>query len=169
MSPPAFRFCPLCGAPLAPLPAEHRDAGRPACPSGHFVHYDNPAVTTQAFVEDAAGRLLVLRRAHEPQAGAWDLPGGFIESGEHPEDALRREIREETGLEVEMLELLGANTSDYGGRPTVDVAYRCRVTGGELALSEEKSEAAWLALDEVPELAFASENLVLARLRASRR
>src|SRR5689334_9855545 len=93
-----FRFCPTCAQALEPLPPGHRDAGRPACPDGHYVHYDNPAVTTYAFVADADGRFLALRRAHPPSTGEWDLPGGFVEAGEAPADAIVREIAEETGL-----------------------------------------------------------------------
>jgi NAD+ diphosphatase len=163
-----FRFCPLCAAPLEPLPAGHRDAGRPACPTGHFVHFDNPAVTTFAFVAGAGGRLLALRRAHEPCLGAWDLPGGFVEAGEPPSEAVVREIAEETGLAVELLGVLGAYASVYGetGRHTVDVGFRARVTGGELRLSDEKSEAGWFAADDFPAPAFAGERAGLADLRA---
>jgi ADP-ribose pyrophosphatase YjhB (NUDIX family) len=163
-----YRFCPLCAAPLAPLPAEHRDAGRPACPHGHFVHYANPALTTFAFVHDADGRVLALRRAHEPCAGQWDLPGGFVEAGEPPCAAIVREVAEETGLRVELLGVLGAYSSVYGqtGRHTVDVGYRARVTGGTLALSDEKSQAGWFAPGELPLLAFAGERAGLADLQA---
>jgi ADP-ribose pyrophosphatase YjhB (NUDIX family) len=162
----AFRFCPLCAAALEPLPAEHRDAGRPACPAGHFVHYENPAVTTQAWIE-RDGRWLLLRRAHEPQAGEWDLPGGFIEPGEDPEDSVRREVREETGLEIEVLGIFAAGASTYGegGKHTVDIAFRCRSETGEVGVSEEKSEHGWFALGDFPPLAFASENANLERLR----
>jgi 8-oxo-dGTP diphosphatase len=161
----AFRFCPLCAAALEPL-AEGDDAGRPACPTGHFVHYDNPAVTTYAFVRDAGARYLVLRRAREPFLGAWDLPGGFVEPGETPADAVRRELREETGLEVEIERILGAYTSRYGdgGRWTVDVGFEARLAGGELVLDAEKSDAAWLALEELPPLAFEGERAGLVEL-----
>lgn len=165
---PAYRFCPLCAAPLEPL-AEGDDAGRPACPTGHFVHYDNPAVTTFAFVRDGEGRYLVLRRAKEPFAGAWDLPGGFVEAGETPAQAIRRELREETGLEIEIERVLGAFTGQYGdeGRWTVDIGYEARLTGGDFRLDAEKSAAAWLALDALPRLAFTGEREGLAVLRAT--
>jgi ADP-ribose pyrophosphatase YjhB (NUDIX family) len=160
-----FRFCPLCAAPLEPL-AEGDDAGRPACPTGHFVHYENPAVTTFAFVRDDDGRYLVLQRAKEPFLGAWDLPGGFVEPGETPADAIRRELLEETGLEVEIERIVGAYTGQYGedGKWTVDVGFACRLAGGELRLDAEKSDAAWLPVDELPELAFAGERAGLGDL-----
>lgn len=165
-----FCFCPSCAAPLVPLPAEHRDAGRPACPQGHYVHYDNPAVTTFAFVADPQGRLLALRRAHEPCLGRWDLPGGFVDAGEDPAAAIVREIREETGLEAELMGMLGAYSSVYGetGRHTVDIGFVARVQRTEdMLLSDEKSEAAWFALDTFPDPAFAGERAGLADLKAS--
>ena len=108
-----FRFCPLCAAALVPLPAEHRDAGRPACPAGHFVHYANPAVTTYAFVADDRGGLSRCGAPHAPCLGEWDLPGGFVDAGERRRRVVR-EIREETGLEDERWACLGAYSSIYG-------------------------------------------------------
>ena len=167
-----FRFCPACAAPLAPLPADHRDAGRPACPAGHYVHYDNPAVTTFALIADARDRFLALRRAHPPCSGEWDLPGGFVESGEAPAAAIVREIAEETGLRVRLERVIGAYTSVYGetGRHTVDIGFLARLDGdapATLALSDEKSEAAWFPLDAFPAPAFAGERAGLADLKAS--
>lgn len=159
------RFCPLCGASLAPLPAGP-DAGLPACSEGHYVAYDNPAVTAFAFVE-RDGAYLALRRAHAPEAGRWDLPGGFVEAGEYPVDAIRREIAEETGLEVTGLWVIGAWTGRYGagGKWTVDIGYHARVAGGTFVLSAEKSDARWHTLADFPEPAFNSERIALAVLR----
>ena len=165
-----FRHCPQCAAELTPLPSGHRDAGRPACPDGHYVHYDNPAVTTFASVANEHGELLALRRAHAPCLGEWDLPGGFVEAGEPPAEAIVREIREETGLEAELLGVIGAYSSVYGetGRHTVDIGYLARTQHtGDMLLSDEKSEAAWFALDEFPDPAFAGERAGLADLKAS--
>ncbi|HYH59563.1 MAG TPA: NUDIX hydrolase [Thermoleophilaceae bacterium] len=165
-----FRFCPLCGERLAPKPSGP-DAGRPACPTGHFVHYDNPPATVQAWIERDR-RYLILKRNEEPFAGEWDLPGGFVEMGESPADAAIREVAEETGLVVAVTGLIGAFTSPYGdtGRHTVDIAYRCRIEGGEFQLDrEEKSDAAWFGLDEMPRLAFAGEREALAALREGTR
>ncbi|UGS37629.1 NUDIX hydrolase [Capillimicrobium parvum] len=164
---PEFRFCPLCAAALRPVPAGP-DSGRPSCPEGHFVHYENPAVTAFAFVRDEGGRYLTLRRAREPYAGSWDLPGGFVEPGETPADAIRREVREETGLDVGPERILGAFASQYGddGRWTVDIGFECAVTGGRWRLDPESTDAAWHAVDELPRLAFAGERAGLLALRA---
>lgn len=164
---PDFHFCPLCGAALRRKP-DDPDRGRPACPTGHFVHYDNPAVTTFAFIR-RGGRYLMLRRAVEPYTGAWDMPGGFVEAGESPEECIRREIREETGLEIEIERVIGAYTSQYGDgdRQTVDIGYLCAARDGELRLSDEKSEAVWAPLEEFPQLAFEGERRGLDELRGS--
>ncbi len=156
-----YRFCPLC--------SERLDAtDPPACPKGHFVHYDNPPTTVQAWIE-CEGTYLILKRNEEPFAGEWDLPGGFVEMGESPAEAVVREVAEETGLTVALTEIIGAFTSAYGdsGRHTIDIAYLCRVDGGDFELDRvEKSDAAWVALEEMPTLAFAGERQALEALRA---
>ena len=156
-----FRFCALCGERLDPTDP-------PACPKGHFVHYDNPPTTVQAWIE-RDGTYLILKRNEEPFAGEWDLPGGFVEMGESPADAAVREVAEETRLTVVPTEIIGAFTSAYGdsGRHTVDIAYLCRLEGGDFELDRvEKSDAAWVPLDEMPRLAFAGEREALEALRS---
>ena len=129
-----------------------------ACPQRHFVHYDNPAVTAFAFVE-RSGRYLVLERGQEPYRGRWELPGGFVEAGESPAEAVRREIFEETGLRIETPNIVGAYTSRYGdgGKWTVDVAFHCQASAGKLSLSAESSDAAWVSIEQMPPLAFEGE------------
>jgi 8-oxo-dGTP diphosphatase len=160
-----FRFCPLCGGRLTVLESGP-DHGRMACLMGHFVHYDNPAVTALAFVE-RDGHYLVLERAQDPYRGLWDLPGGFVEAGESPVEAVKREISEETGLRVGAPTILGAYSSRYGdgGKWTVDVAFYCQALVGELRLSDESFGAAWVTLNEMPTLAFAGERSALEELR----
>jgi ADP-ribose pyrophosphatase YjhB (NUDIX family) len=152
-----FRFCPLCSDELIPL-ASGPDHGRMGCRRGHFVHYDNPAITAFAFVE-RSGCYLVLERGREPYRGRWELPGGFVEAEERPDETVRREIHEETGLRVEAPSILGAYRSRYGdnGRWTVDVAFHCHAPAGELKLSAESADAAWVPIEQMPPLAFAGE------------
>ena len=104
------------------------------------------------------GSFLALRRAEEPYAGKWNMPGGFVELDESGPEAIAREVLEETGLEIETERVIGVFRSKYGsGDEAVsifDVAYLCRITGGELEISEESSEGRWFTLEEFPEPAF---------------
>jgi len=114
------------------------------------------------------GEYLILKRNEEPFAGEWDLPGGFVEMGESPSEAVVREVLEETGLTVAVTRLIGAFTSEYGhsGKHTIDIAYLCRIEHGDFELDmAEKSDAAWARLDEMPRLAFAGERQALEALR----
>jgi NAD+ diphosphatase len=162
-----FRFCPCCGDQLLRL-ATGPDRGRMGCRQAHFVHYDNPAVTAFALVERDE-RYLVLQRGREPYRGRWELPGGFVEAGESPAVAIGREIFEETGLHIETSSVIGAYASRYGdhGKWTVDVAFHCRVSRGELRLSDESSDAAWVTIERMPTLAFAGERAAIEELRTA--
>ena len=163
-----FRHCPRCATELEPRREAPEDPPRPTCPACGYVHYENPAPTVQAWIVRDE-RFLFLRRAREPQLGKWNLTGGFLEPFESPEDAIRREAREELGTEIVVGDLVGAFSSAYAdtGRSTLDLAYRCRLAdpAAELVISDESAEAGWFALDEVPELAFEGERLALAALR----
>ena len=153
-------------------PSEGPDPDRQACPNCGFVHYDNPTPTVQAWIEREDGMFLALRRAAEPLKGEWNMPGGFVESGEGGPEAIAREVREETGLQIEVGEVIGVFASAYGSggdaQPIFDVAYHCHVVGGDFDISDESQEAAWFPLEEFPRPAFGGEQQALAALRASR-
>ena len=116
--------------------------------------------------------MLLARRAFDPYKGYWDIPGGFLEEGEHPLDGLRRELREETGLDVEPLEFLGVWMDRYGGDSTADATlnlyWTARVVAGEAQAADDVSELAWFEPAELPEpdeLAFDNVPQVLAAWR----
>jgi ADP-ribose pyrophosphatase YjhB (NUDIX family) len=163
-----FRYCPRCATALEMKPSGGPDPDRPTCPSCGFVHYENPTPTVMAWI-DRDGEFLALRRAADPMKGEWNLPGGFVEKGESGADAVAREVREETGLEIEIAESLGAFPSTYGSgenaQPILGLAYLCRITGGEEEISDESEEAGWFSLADFPDPAFRDEQQVLALLR----
>jgi len=165
------RYCPRCATELESRSSAGPDPDRPTCPSCGFVHYGNPTPTVQAWIE-RDGSYLALRRAGEPEQGEWNMPGGFVEAGEGGPEAITREVREETGLEIEVGSVIGIFPSQYGSGedalPIFDVAYRCSIVGGELVISEESQEAGWFPLEEFPRPAFAGERRALAALRESR-
>lgn len=107
-------------------------------------------VTAAAVVLDREGRVLLLNHVFRTGSG-WGIPGGFIEGGEQPEDALRRELREEAGLEVEDVKLISARTLK---RPQqIELVFACRpAAAGEAAApnSFEIKTAQWFAPDALP-------------------
>ncbi len=164
-----WRACPRCGAELA------NDGARAECGKCGSVYYAQSAPATSALVVDDAGRVLLARRAYEPDAGLWDLLGGFLEEGESPLDGLHRELLEETGLEVETGPFLGAVVDTYGEGEGVtsvlNLVWEAHVVAGEPRPADDVSELRWFALDELPppdELAFRWVAPFLAELAASR-
>ena len=106
-----------------------------------------------AVIKDAAGRLLLIRRGHEPGAGLWSLPGGRIEPGETDEHAVAREILEETGLRVACGRLVGTAELPGLGGAVVDVRdYLATVTGGELAAGDDAADVRWVTAADLTRL-----------------
>ena len=163
-----WRHCPHCGGGI------RGDERRVECPACGFVAYANPAPTATAVISDDEGRVLLGRRAIEPDKDRWDLPGGFVEEGEHPLDALRRELREEAALEVYPEEFLGVWMDRYGGDApavsTLNLYWTARITGGEPVAADDVAEVRWFPVDEIPwdQLAFRVNEKVLRAWLARR-
>jgi ADP-ribose pyrophosphatase YjhB (NUDIX family) len=151
-----WRHCPRCGSQLTQGGAGGHEGAAVHCPACGFVAYDNPSATASALVL-RDGLLMVTRRAHEPFAGWLDLPGGFIEPNEHPQDAVRRELLEETGLAVEVGPLAGIFTDVYGdeGIATLNLFYRAECSGGVEQANDDVSEILWLRPEQIDPERFA--------------
>ncbi len=109
-----------------------------------------PFLGVGALIFDAR-KILLVERGKDPLKGYWSLPGGILETGEKLEEGIRREVREETGLEVEPLsifEVFERIMPDAEGRPEyhyVLIDYLCRPVGGRLEAASDVSRAAWVA------------------------
>ena len=98
-----------------------------------------------AVIKDERGRLLLIKRGHEPGAGLWSLPGGRIEPGETDAEALVREMLEETGLTVEVGRLLGRVRRPGLAGDVIDISdYAATVTGGTLRPGDDAADARWV-------------------------
>ena len=145
-----FHFCPVCGSPqfsVNNFKSKH-------CQSCGFTYYANPCSATAAFILNERGELLVARRGKEPAKDTLDLPGGFVDMDETVEQGMRREIREETGLEVDQLTYLFSlpNRYLYSGMTihTIDMFYRVHVPSSVCPVAADDAAAlTWMPLDQV--------------------
>jgi 8-oxo-dGTP diphosphatase len=152
----AYQFCPHCGAPLTRVPAFGRE--RDVCQWCHFVHFNDPKVAVAGLVE-GDGQVLLVCRAVDPGRGLWALPAGYMDDDELPEEALQREIGEETGLKirvgglVEIVPLAG-----WREKRGILVVYGATVAAGSLQAADDVSAARWFAPADIPwdKIAFPS-------------
>lgn len=154
----AFTYCPYCRTELASRPIE--DIDRQFCPGCGEVFYRNSKPCAGALVSNPQGELLLTRRAVEPFKGKWDLPGGYLEDGEHPEAGAIRELKEETGLTIRITGLGGIYMDTYGagGVSTLNIFYEAEVVSGEEGSQGDVSEIRWFRAEELPLDAFSFEN-----------
>lgn len=162
----AFHFCPRCGRALDGAVG----ASPFHCAACGFVYYFNAAVSVAAFIRDAddEGRALFIRRAHEPGRGRLALAGGFVDPGERAEEAIRREVREEVGVDLHDVTWLGSFPNDYPYRglvyPVIDLYFVARAARPEQAAAlDSVDDVVWLDPRRIdPEdLAFSSMRLAL--------
>jgi ADP-ribose pyrophosphatase YjhB (NUDIX family) len=161
-----WRYCPRCSSRLDVT------GGRARCPACGLAHYAHSDPTACALCLDDEGRLLLVRRAQDPDRGKWDLPGGFLEEAEHPLDALRRELLEETGLEIEPRDFVGVWIDRYGdaedAAPTLNMYWTARVVGGEPRPADDAAELRWFRPEELPPDAEIAFRNVVQAIRAWR-
>jgi ADP-ribose pyrophosphatase YjhB (NUDIX family) len=153
-----WRFCPICAEAIEKV------EDRVECRACGYVGYANAVPGAEAVCLDDGGRVLLGRRGRDPAKGLWDLPGGFLHEDEHPLDGLRREVREETSLEIEPLDFLGHWLEPYDGRIVLCLAWTARATGTARA-ADDLVEVKWFEPRELPpaaELAFTHYPAVLS-------
>jgi len=179
------KYCPRCGGEM-----ETREVGgrpRQACPACGLVLYHNPVPGVGVLVEMDAWQetessskerpdrgsvqgILLVCRGEPPFKGYWALPAGYIEADESVEEAAVRECYEETGLEVELLELFGVYSFPEGPvQSGIIIFFRARPTGGTLRAGDDAQEVAVFSPEALPEdVAFRTHREVLERWVRSR-
>jgi 8-oxo-dGTP diphosphatase len=115
------------------------------------------------------GRALIVRRATEPLKGQWSIPGGMLELGEKLREGVAREVKEETGLDIDVGEVLDVFDSifpDADGRPQyhyVLIDFLCRPVGGELLASSDVDAAKWVTSRELDDLQMKPVTIAVIR------
>lgn len=114
-------------------------------------------------------RILLVRRSNPPLQGEWSIPGGLVETGESTKEAIAREVREETGLEIEVVKLAEVFERILRDRESrvqyhfVLIDYLCRVIAGEAHAASDVSEVRWVKTDDLEKLAVAPETCEVIR------
>ncbi len=168
VDPSELKYCPRCAGSLAARQVPGERVSHPACTACGFVLWQNPSPVVAALVtrhEAGAVEVLLGERGSEPGRGLWHVPGGFVDPGETPEEALARECAEELGVQVRPREFLGGFPDRYGKEPILVLAYRCELTRGTPRGCPELDRPTWFSVDRLPPLAFRSCREALEALR----
>lgn len=162
-----IRFCNRCGSDVAFLVPAGDSLPRHICNACGFIHYENPRLVVGC-VAEWEGRILLCRRAIEPQLGFWTLPAGFMENGETTAQGASRETLEEAGATIildapfAMINIAHINQ--------VHLFYRGRLASPDFAAGEESLEVQLFRAEDLPwnDLAFRSVSICLERYLADR-
>jgi len=160
-----WRHCPSCGSSLADAVIDglvRKICSQPDC---RFILYSNPAPAVSVLVVDGERFLLCRRRPRSLEGGKWCLPCGYVEFHEDFLTAARREVKEETGLDVEIEAILSVVsnffTRDVHSMVAVLLAH---VMGGEAQAGDDVDQVRWVSLaDDLPALAFEADRHIVDR------
>ncbi len=160
MSSSDYKFCPRCASRLT------KRRGAFDCAACGLTLYMNSAPTASVFII-RKGEVLLAKRQFAPLKGKYDVVGGFLEYGEHPLNGAHRETREETGLKVKIIDLLGVYMDTYGpaGKSTLNFYYIGRSLGGRMRARDDVAQLKWFPLDKPPRLAFKSQATAIQDLQ----
>jgi 8-oxo-dGTP diphosphatase len=161
----SWKLCPSCGTGLSIIVKEGIERKTCSNASCGFILYRNPAPAVSVLVVDGERFLLCRRRPHSLQGGKWCLPCGYVEFYEDFLTAARREVKEETGLDVEIKSLLSVVsnflTRDVHSMVAVLLA---EAVGGEACAGDDVDQVRWISLtEELPDLAFEADRHIIKR------
>lgn len=154
-------FCQRCANPLSRKPIDGRQ--RSYCPACGFIVFLDPKVAVVILTMRDNG-LVMVKRGVEPHLGKWAFPSGFVDRGEIVECAARREMKEETGLDVALDALIGVYSQQ--DNPVVLIVYAARITGGSLTPGHDAEDARAFPLTALPPLPFPHDARILADWQA---
>lgn len=152
-----FTYCPKCAGALKIISEDLQ-----TCTQCGFHLYNNPKATNALIIENEKGKILLAKRAIEPQIGQWDLPGGFINAGETLEESMQREAKEELGVNVTNLQYFASYTDTYLYQevvfPTLVFILTGKVNTAQLTAKDDISQIKFFDKNKIPfeDVAFES-------------
>jgi 8-oxo-dGTP diphosphatase len=155
------RYCIRCGTALSF--GELFGKPRPYCPACGWIYFADPKVAVAVLITRGC-QVLLGRRVNDPGRGRWTLPAGFIDAGEDPRQAARRECLEETGLEIEvgdLLDVLYGQEHERGAH--ILIVYLAQILSGTIRASDDVDAVDFFDLDKLPPLAFTTTQKILQK------
>ncbi len=151
-----INYCQRCGGRLVEKELDNQH--RPHCENCGYVVFLDPKVAAVVLVSKDR-KLVMVRRAIEPAIGRWSFPSGYVDRGEVVEDAARREVKEETGIDVELTDFVGLYSRT--GSLVILAAYAADAVGGTLNPGSEAQEVALFSPAELPPLPFPHDDQII--------
>jgi len=155
-----YLFCPRCSKNLVSKTIDKSVVK--ACENCGFIFWNNPiAVVSLLLHQD--NKILMLQRANQPFKNSWVLPGGFMNIDETSEDAIKREVKEETGLNVNVDGIIGVYRIDNDPRGIhIDIIYHGKLNGQTPTVSKEATNWFLFSKDELPkDIAYKHKNAII--------
>lgn len=159
-----FKFCPICRYYLKSTKVDGKK--RLVCQKCGWINYRNPIPSVACVVKNRNNQVLIIRRNVEPGMDKWALPGGFIDSGENPQKACLRELKEETGIEGKIERLVGIYIQKckvYGS--TLVIGYEVRLIKGDIVINNEIKEAKFVSREDLPKIPFLSHREIIEEVK----
>jgi len=155
-----YKYCSICGGRL-----KKDKRGNLACIRCGFMNFRNPRPTATGLIL-YKNKLLLTKRAKAPFKNWWDLPGGYVERGETAEQSLKREIKEETGLDIKIKSIFGtySGTASCGADKyrVLSVVFVAQAQGQALQANDDVLASRWFAKKEIPsKIAFDSNQKIV--------
>lgn len=137
---------------------------REYCPKDGYTHYANPAPAAGVVIVKE-GKVLLVKRRFEPWRGLWQMPAGFVEWDEKPQETAVKEAKEETGLDVEITELFDVRQiKDDPREMIVLILYKAKIIGGDLKPGDDAQEVKWWPIDRLPKFGSHEHKKALEKL-----
>ncbi|MBE0409393.1 MAG: NUDIX hydrolase [Anaerolineales bacterium] len=154
-------YCPQCGTPLEK--AEHFGRIRPVCPGCGWIFFPNPRVAVGVLIEKD-NKVLLVRRAVNPEKGRWTFPAGFVDAGEDPVSAGQRECLEETGLQVKITRLIDVIAEQAHARGAhIIIFYQAEILNGQMKPGDDVDAVDFFPREHLPPLAFPSTRWIIEK------
>jgi len=149
-------FCIKCGNKMI-LRVDKEGKMRPECTKCKWTYYKNPIPASACVILNDKNEIVIIKRKYEPNVGGWALPSGYVEIDQNPAECAVDEMKEETGLDGEVIVQLGYDT-EFSPiyEKVISFGFLMKITGGELQAGDDAAEARYVSFDDLPKIAFSS-------------